>query len=76
MSSVTRSYLSTGGKMGRARREGLRLPEGAGIAVQSRAVGSGLATLGIPTKLRRLEHLLSKLLNFSEPVSSSLEWGS
>ena len=60
-SSVTRSYLSTGGKMGRARREGLRLPEGARIAVRSRAMGSGLATLGIPTKLKTLETLTEQV---------------
>lgn len=45
--------------MGRARKDGPRLLEGASTVVESRDSG----TL---TKLGHLKHLLSKLLNFSE----------
>lgn len=45
--------------MGRARRDGPRLPEGASAVVESRDMG----TL---TKLGHLKHLLGKFLNFPE----------
>ena len=58
-SSIIRAYLSTGGRMWRARRDRPKLPEGPSTVVQSR-------DLGTLTKLGHLKHLLSKLLNFSE----------